>query len=302
MSEPLVSVLMPVYNAERYVAEAVESILAQTFADFEFLIIDDGSTDGSLPILEQYARQDGRIRLVSRANTGYLAALNEMLGMARGELIARMDADDIAMPERLERQASYLRANPSCLLVGGRGLVVDPDGDPLCHWNSEQTHEEIDALHMTGDRGSVICHPTAMMRREAVLAVGKYREPFYTAEDLDLFLRLAERGRVANLPQVLLKYRMHPTSVCHTRKRSQQEAIRAAIADARVRRGFPINTSPTDELGPPAGPPQHRLKWAWWALTAGNVLTARKHAMACLVESPLSIDSWRLLYCALRGY
>src|SRR6476661_6105481 len=125
---PPVSVLMPVYNAGRYVAEAVESILGQTYADFEFLIVDDGSTDRSRAILERYAARDPRIRLVSRPNTGYAAALNELLGLARGELVARMDADDVALPERLLRQVNYLRAHPEVVCVGTAVHLIDGGG------------------------------------------------------------------------------------------------------------------------------------------------------------------------------
>jgi glycosyltransferase involved in cell wall biosynthesis len=124
-SEPAISVLMPVYNTERYVAEAVESILAQTFRNFEFLIIDDGSTDRSLSILKRYAERDPRIYLVSRPNTGYVIALNEMLAMARGEFIARIDADDIALPERFEVQVAYLREHPEVVCLGSKVQFID---------------------------------------------------------------------------------------------------------------------------------------------------------------------------------
>ena len=115
---PQISVLMPVYNAERFVAEAVQSILSQTFGDFEFIIIDDGSSDGSLEILRRFERADSRIRLSSRPNTGYTVALNEMLAMASGQFVARMDADDVAMPQRLQKQVDYLCAHPNCVVVG----------------------------------------------------------------------------------------------------------------------------------------------------------------------------------------
>ena len=131
MSSPSVSICMPVYNTKRYVAEAVESILAQTFGDFEFIIIDDGSTDGSRAILERYAKQDDRIRLISRPNTGIVGARNEALGLARGELIAVMDSDDVALPERFEVQVAYLREHPECVVVGSRALIIDPDGCAL---------------------------------------------------------------------------------------------------------------------------------------------------------------------------
>jgi len=113
---------MPVYNTERYVAEAVERILAQTFGDFEFIIIDDGSTDGSRAILERYTKKDDRIRLISRSNNGIVGARNEALEMARGELIAVMDSDDVALPERLEVQLAYQGALRGRML-GQRGPV-----------------------------------------------------------------------------------------------------------------------------------------------------------------------------------
>src|SRR4051794_8320805 len=110
MPDEIVSVIMPVRNAERYLAEALESILSQTFPAFALLLTDDGSTDGSPEIIRRYARRDGRIRLIPRVGVGYLVALNEMLVRARGEFVARMDADDVAMPDRLERQVAHLRA------------------------------------------------------------------------------------------------------------------------------------------------------------------------------------------------
>jgi len=296
----LLTVIMPVRNGGRYLSEAIESILGQTLADFEFLITDDGSTDGTPEVLSRYAERDRRIRLVPRRGEGYLVALNEMLSEARGTFVARMDADDVSMPDRLERQAAYLEANPGCLVVGSRVLVVDPDGDPICFWNEEQRHEEIDTIHLDGGRGAVICHPAAMMRKADVLAVGGYRERFHTAEDIDLFLRLAERGAVANLPQALLKYRLHSASVSHIQKPRQVEAIQAAIVEAKIRRGLPpgpvLGTHPEMVTVWRAHP-----NWAWWALSAGNVGTARKHAVASLVEEPFSVASWRLLYCAVRG-
>ena len=131
INHPRVSVALPVHNCERYVAEAIESILAQTFTDFEFLIVDDGSTDGTLPILNRFAARDSRIRVISRPNTGIVGALNEILGLARADLVARMDADDVALPVRFERQVRYLDEHPECVMVGSRVTIIDPDGDAL---------------------------------------------------------------------------------------------------------------------------------------------------------------------------
>ena len=172
---PAVTALMPVYNAERYVAEAIESILAQTFGDFEFLIVDDGSTDRSRSILEGFAARDARIRLISRPNTGIVGALNEGLAAARGELVARMDADDVAMPERFERQVRYLDDHPECVVVGSRVTVIDPDGDPLTVLTDMLTHEQIDRGLLAGI-GAAMYHPAVMYRKSVVLGIGAYRD------------------------------------------------------------------------------------------------------------------------------
>jgi glycosyltransferase involved in cell wall biosynthesis len=301
---PLISVCMPVYNAERYVAEAVESILGQTLGDFEFLILDDGSTDGSLGVLRRYADRDPRIRLTSRPNTGLAPTLNELIDQSRGEFLARMDADDVALPERFEKQIAYLRAHPECVLVGSRVRLIDPDGDPLCDWCNRQDHESLDANFLRGERSTEISHPAIMMRRDAVLAVGKYRT-FPVIEDVDLFLRLAERGRIANLPEVLLRYRIHASNI--SKAASYHDTIDwvydEIVRDARRRRGLPEadgSAAPRPTRVDPA-PVEEREKWAWWALTAGNLETARKHARWVLARAPLSPRSWKLLYCVFRG-
>jgi glycosyltransferase involved in cell wall biosynthesis len=303
---PLISVCMPVYNAQRYLAAAVESILGQTLGDFEFLILDDGSTDGSPEVVRRYAESDPRIRLTSRPNKGLAPTLNELIDQARGESLARMDADDVALPERFARQVAYLRAHPECVLVGCRVRLIDPDGDPLCDWCNRQDHEALDAVFLRGEFSTEISHPAIMMRRADVLAVGKYRE-FPVIEDVDLFLRLAERGRIANLPEVLLLYRIHAENI--SKASSYHDAIEwvyvQIVRDARRRRGLPEAGDPSAVTGRPRvdpAPAREREKWAWWALTAGHLATARKHARWVLAREPLSPRSWKLMYCVLRGH
>lgn len=234
---PPVSVLMPVYNAGRYVAEAVESILGQTYADFEFLIVDDGSTDRSRAILERYAARDPRIRLVSRPNTGYAAALNELLGLARGELVARMDADDVALPERLLRQVNYLRAHPEVVCVGTAVHFIDGGGRFLRDGHPGMENEEIQERALAGD--CPLNHPSVMMRRAAVEVAGGYHPEFQPAEDLDLWLRLGEVGSLTNLPDVLMKYRQHIASFSERHQLLQLERSAAAVLEACRRRGIP---------------------------------------------------------------
>jgi len=292
---------MPVYHADRYVREATESILNQTFTDFEFIIIDDGSTDDSHQILEELARRDSRIRLVSRPNTGYTIALNEALALARAPYLARMDADDISMLNRFEKQIAFLRANPDCIVVGSRILTIDPFGSPLYEPRHKLVHDAIEAELLAGV-GWAIVHPASMMLREQVIAIGGYRVEMEPSEDLDLFLRLSERGKIANLPDVLLHYRQHAKSVNHTRYEEQNRATRKIVAEAYARRGvrLPDNwTLPKRETLPM----QKEIDmWAWVALKNGNVSAARRHAMSLVRMAPFSLSSWRLMYCALRGY
>jgi glycosyltransferase involved in cell wall biosynthesis len=298
-SIPPISVLLAVYNGGRYLRAAVDSILTQTLADFEFIIIDDGSTDGSSAVLAEYAAKDSRIRLVSRPNKGLTATLNEGLALARGEFLARMDADDTALPPRFERQIAYLREHPECVLVGSRVMLVDPEGLPIRPWCHQLEHTEIDAAHL--NRGWPVVHPAVMMRTDAVRKVGAYRDQYNTLEDLDLFLRLAEVGKLANLPEILLHYRQHFDSVTHKKFEQQRKLRRAIYDEAYARRGQQRG----DTSDPPAPPPRKRYEqhslWAWYALDAGNVRTARKHALATLRRAPYSLNAWRLMACALRG-
>ena len=303
MSLPAVSVVMPVYNARRYLRLAVESILAQTSADFEFILVDDGSTDESLAILREYQAKDARIRIISRPNTGIVGALNDGLAAARGEFIARMDSDDIAAPDRFAKQVAFLREHPDHVLVGSQVMLIDPDGAHLCtKRDTEYTHERIDRAHL--NHRWPLVHPTIMARREALGAAGGYRSKYQWLEDLDLFLRLAEIGRLASLPDVLLYYRLHTGSVCHTREQDQHAIRPALYAEAYQRRGIapPSDAAADGQPGRSLGEPGERDKlWGWWALVGGNVRTARKYALRTLRAAPLAPDSWKLMYCALRG-
>jgi glycosyltransferase involved in cell wall biosynthesis len=296
---PQVSVVLAVYNGEKYLRLAVESILAQTFTDYEFIIIDDGSTDDTLGILRHYQTQHSQLRIISRDNKGLTATLNEGLAMARGEFLARMDADDIALPVRLEKQVEYLRGHPETVLVGSRVLLIDPEGMAIREQCVEATHEEIDAGHL--NNGWPVVHPSVMMRTAAVREVGGYREPYNMLEDLDLFLRLAEVGKLENIPEVLLKYRQHFGSVTHEKAIEQSELREEIYRETRERRGLPeMDSAPPARTEPRRRHQQHSM-WAWSALKAGNVQTARKHALATLWRAPFSVNSWRVLACAVRG-
>ena len=297
MSSPSVSVCMPVYNTERYVAEAVESILAQTFGDFEFIIIDDGSTDGSRAILERYAKQDDRIRLISRPNTGIGGARNEALGLARGELIAVMDSDDVALPERFEVQVAYLREHPEVVCLGSKVQFIDEAGRFLYEEPDAMDHEAIQEVALRGYCPLSQC--SMMMRREAVLAIKGYDPELSSAEDLDLVLRLGERGKLVNLPQVLQKYRWHDQSISAKKQALQLDRGRLAVLRAWERRGIERR----DFSIPPWRPTnrhsrfEHALRFGWTGYMRGDREVAQVYAAKAIRLIPWRSDGWRLLAC-----
>lgn len=297
---PVISVCMSAYNAAGYLRESIPSILTQTFGDFEFIIVDDGSTDSSLKVIRKFADADARVRVVSRPNTGYSKALNEALQLARGEFIARMDADDIALPARFEKQVAFLRQHPEVVVVGSHIMTIDPYGSPLYEPKHETEHDKIVEGLLAGVGWSIV-HPAAMMRRKAVIDAGMYRTELEPSEDGDLFLRLSDHAKLANLPDVLLHYRQHAKSANHTRVAEQDRNKLKIITEAYARRSMPL----------PAGwmPPKRNIMpiekeidmWGWSALRKGNVGAARLHALTLLKLAPTAKASWRLLFCALRG-
>ncbi|MGE0409964.1 MAG: glycosyltransferase family 2 protein [Amphiplicatus sp.] len=297
---PRLSVVMPVFNGEAYLAEAIESILGQTASDYEFLILDDGSTDRTPDIARAYAARDSRIRyLRDDANVGVARRLNQGVRLAKAPLIARMDADDVSLPGRFAAQLARLDADPELVLVGSRVVIIDPDGDELVEMGDAFTHEDIDGGLMAS-AGQLIYHPSVIYRKAAVLAVGGYDPAFRCVEDLDLFLKLAEYGRVANIQTPLLKYREHFRKIGFTRVLEQEREIDRAVADAHRRRGD--TRKPCERVAREAESKAatHR-KWGWWALSGRRLAAARKHAGRALVGDPFNVESARLLMCALRG-
>ncbi len=296
-----ISVIMPVYNAEKFIREAIESILSQTFIDFEFIIINDGSTDGTLNKLEEYAQQDHRIQLVSRENKGLVATLNEGLALAKAPLVARMDADDISLPDRLEKQSTYLADHSNCVALGGRTLVIDPEGDQICIWNQLFDFDEIQDQHLNTFVGSAVAHPSMMYRTSAVRSIGGYKEECYPSEDLDLLLRLSMIGNIENLSEVILKYRVHSQSICATQQSPQKKKVIEIVNQARFDRGMPLLDI---ELGLSAEKDEssNDLKWGWWALNSGFLMTAKKYAKRLAISEPLTLNTWRFIYCVFRGY
>jgi glycosyltransferase involved in cell wall biosynthesis len=290
---------MPVYNAKRYVGEAIESILAQTFKDFEFLIIDDGSTDQSLAILERYAAQDKRIRLSSKPNAGYAVRLNEMLQQAQGDLIAQMDADDIALYERFARQVEFLRNHPEVDVVGGVQEYIDSKGYHLTVSREPEGHDEMQERALSGV--CPIYHPSVMMRRKAVLAVGGYQVEMMPVEDLDLWLRMGERGRLANLPDVITRYRLHDSSVSALLQLRQLSLWQAAVDGACDRRGIPRRQLKIEPWRPVTRRSKHQcvMSYGWVGFHRGDRPAAVHFGLRAVRLMPWRTESWLLLAYSL---
>lgn len=210
MNAPLVSVLMPVYNGAADLRRALDSVLGQTFSDFELIVINDGSKDESASLLNSV--DDPRVRVIHQDNMGLAATLNRGLAMARGALIARQDQDDLSHPERFARQVTHLNDNPECILLGTAAEIWVGD-EPTERAHDHPTEHSLLAFDLLFNNPFV--HSSVMMRRDAVLDIGGYttdksRQP---PEDYELWSRLARKGRLANLPERLLVYREVPQSM-----------------------------------------------------------------------------------------
>lgn len=238
MITPRVTVLMPVYNCERYLRDAMESILGQTFTNFQFLIINDGSTDNSINIIKSYT--DHRIRLVhNEQNLGLVMSLNKGLELSHGEFIARMDADDISRPERLMLQVDFMDANP---LVGVCGSWVQyfPMSDNSV-WKLPKSSEEIRCwqFHSVG-----VAHPSVMLRRQFFIEHGLLYDPRYLhIEDFELWGRAIQYMNFANIQKVLLNYRINPEQICALHGAEQH----AAIAPLRLLQVKRLGIEPTQD-------------------------------------------------------
>ena len=211
---PVVSVILPVYNGERFLREAIDSILSQTFRDFELIVIDDGSIDSSPSILAECTRHDKRVHVhMEPRNRGLVDSLNLGLRMAQGKYIARMDADDISLPDRLARQVDYLEINPEIGVLGTQMRIIDQLGATIGQYALPVSHNQIAWALMFE---SSFAHPTVMMQKRLLERAGGYNPLFYTTEDHELWTRLLWDTRFANLQETFLCYRSHHQSTSST--------------------------------------------------------------------------------------
>jgi glycosyltransferase involved in cell wall biosynthesis len=297
MINPRVTVLMPVYNGALYLREAIDSILNQTYTDFEFLIINDGSTDASEAIISSYS--DTRIRLINQNNAGVSAALNNGIQLAKGAYIARMDADDRCMSTRLEEQMNFLDLHPEYVMIGSDADYMDKDGFFVFHYSNtghsnEEINERVDWITCP------FIHSAVIYKKEGVIAAGAYDENAYLFEDHFLWIKLIKLGKVANLKKALISVRLNPSSVTIDQRDCSAEylniknkAIQTGLLndeEGAILRKNVIKISATQKLYS-----YHAYlgkKYLWNNYHAAN---ARTHFLEAIKVYPLKVKTYLLL-------
>jgi len=220
IARPKVSVVMPVFNAAAYLDESIRSILNQSFQDFEFIIINDGSSDATKLIANEYEKSDGRIRAHHVHNEGMIAALNRGCDLARGAYIARMDADDVSFAHRLQKQVDYMEKHPRTGVVGS-WICIEKNGSAAGTWCPPTSPN---VLKWTMFFGVCMAHPSVLMRRDVISRLAFYRPDAVHGEDVDLWLRASAITEFGNVPEVLLKYRVWEGSTSQVLFQSRREA------------------------------------------------------------------------------
>jgi glycosyltransferase involved in cell wall biosynthesis len=242
----MLTVVMPVYNVARYVASAIQSVLAQTHADFRLLIVDDGSTDDTLRIARDFEARDPRIRVHTHANRGVANTMNTALSMCDTEWVACMHGDDLMLPQRLERQMRFVRENPDVAVVSSLVDWIDEKSRVVGRSRSHLTSREAVARARCGDGSVAFPHPAVMFRRQVIIDVGGYRQDFFPAEDTELWNRVADAGHLVLVqPEVLLQYRLHASSASMSKSTVMMQKLEWMQRCIAARRGG--NPEPTWE-------------------------------------------------------
>ena len=229
MNNPAISVIMTAYNTEKYIKEAIESILNQTFKDFEFIIVDDGSTDNTRLIIEEYAKKDRRIKILyNKKNLGIVKSLNKAIAIAKGKYIARMDSDDVSKLNRLEKQFVFMESNPKVGVCGTNFILINEKGK-IIGWKSfPETNEKC-------KKAFFFCNPfahnTVMLRKECFDIFGYYNNDFLYAEDLELWMRFGQKYKLHNLQKYLVYYRVHAINSIF---KNQKQMIKATLKARKI--------------------------------------------------------------------
>lgn len=210
---PLVSVVIPIHNAQKYLTQAIDSITSQTLKDFELILVNDASTDRTAQILNNYKKRDKRIRVVNNKNNLQMAkSLNLAINLAKSDLIARMDQDDISLPNRLKTQYEFMKENPKVAIVGNDIIIIDENGKTTGKRTYPTSSKDLKAILF---RYSAFAHPTVMFRKSIFQEVGEYDSKRHPCEDIDLWFRLGKRYKFASIPDFLFKYRISLSSGSH---------------------------------------------------------------------------------------
>lgn len=231
----MISVVMPAYNAEDFIAEAIESVLKQTYTEFEFIIVNDGSKDNTAQIVREFMKRDGRIHFIEKTNGGVSDALNVGINHAQFDWVAIVHADDMIAPERIQRQLEMAEKYPE-VVIWGTGLYhVSSSSKILSAWHVGPT--SIEECHKLRQQGEVIqaIHSTVLMKRDIVLKVGGYDSNFKVAEDIELFDRMLEYGPLVTIPDPLTYYRIHGSSLTMQNYAKQQKFVDYVVLRQRHR-------------------------------------------------------------------
>lgn len=300
--KPIVSVVMAAFNAAPYLDEAIDSILQQTFTDFELIIINDGSTDDSLALINKWESKDKRIKVFNQDNKGRALSRNRGLELATTQYIAMMDADDIATPNRLQLCFEYLQNHGDVVAVSGQfetvcmyGVQLNISSEPLEHVDIEQS--------LLQDLGASFIQGASMLRKDVAEKVGGYDSSYELGEDTDLFLRMAMVGKLKNLPEILLHYRKHPESITSADNETLIPKCIQRLNKAWNDRGLTLDNDFVHWLEkiPKTSVQQQLLWWGWNALNKGHVDISRLYAKKLILSLPFSVEKYRFIYCAIRG-
>jgi len=290
MNKPLVSVVIPIYNPGKHLAVALGSIIDQSFQNWEMICVNDGSTDSSLETLKWFSNRDKRIQIIDQPNGGIVRALNRGCLSANADLICRMDADDIAMPSRIEQQVAFMNQNPEHVAVGGCILAIDSESEPLGIQKLPWQHDLI--VENLLNRRTGLFHPTSMIRAEAMHKIGGYRDQYQWIEDHDLWLRLSQVGLLENMREVVLCYRQHASSICWQKSVQQRDLMGQLLQEFQMEYGLKgreglQDTHPTRVKANPG-------KWARMAARGGYPKTAQKHLFKLWKEQRWSVYTARM--------
>ena len=244
MTAPLVSVILIVKDRAGFLAQALNSLSLQTYEDFEVLVIDDGSTDNSMEVVDGYAECDTRFKLLASPGQGLSDASNHGIRFAKGEFIARLDSDDVAAPDRFERQVRHLQENPDIVCCGTAVTLIDSQGKII----GETSYPVCDIdIRQQIQFACCLSHPSIIMRRKALVDAGGYRREFVVAEDVDLYHRLLEQGKFCNLPEPLTSYRIHKHQATKLHRRKLRYYAFLSLACAIERAAAKPETLPCDD-------------------------------------------------------